>query len=181
MSKPGKQAEDSFERRWSSEVAQVGFYQKPKCFSQCLSELGLTIQEVAVLDVLFSYAFNSDELPTSYPSTTTIGDALGMAYSTVGTHIRKLEGKGFIKREYQNGTSNLYKLGGSITIIRRHIMSKHPPRFRGDTRLITRIQPYSNTRSKEEALKKNKYKKSKLTPINEILATRYGQQKRNDV
>ena len=125
MTKHTQRIASSFDARWSPEVGRVGFFMKPACLVRCFADFGLTKSEAIVLDLLFSYWYDYEKPPEAFPSAGTIGKALGMGYSTVGTHIRSLEMKGYIVRIERTGTSNKYDLQPTIDEVRYHVSKRH--------------------------------------------------------
>lgn len=119
-------SDDSFARRWSDEVARMGFLMKPTCLARCTAELGLKPQEALVLDHLFSFWFDYTKPPEAWPSERSIAQKLGMGYSTVGRHMMNLDHKGFIRREEREGQSNKYHLEGTLYIVKNHVLRRHP-------------------------------------------------------
>mgnify|MGYP002362561044 FL=1 len=127
MTKHTQRITSSFDARWSAEVGKVGFLMKPACLVRCFADFGLTTTEALVLDLLFSYWYDYEKPPEAFPSSNTIARSLGIAYSTVGTHIRSLEAKGYIARIARTGTSNKYDLQPTIDEVRYHVSRRHLP------------------------------------------------------
>lgn len=161
-----------FAERWSEEVMAMGFFMKPACLIQCLDDLGLTSQESVVLDYLFSFWYDYKNRSNVYPSTAKIAKDLGLGSSTVGRHLRSLEIKGFIKREYRTGTTNIFHLTDTILTIREHVLRMHPPQKRGGGYSSLGRQPPPDLTSKEEHLIR-KPNQNNLNRIADVINERY--------
>lgn len=164
--------EETFANRWSPEVMAMGFFMKPVCLIQCIDDLGLSTIEAVVLDHLFSYWFDYNKPSNVFPATTTIAKNLGLGNSTIGRHIRNLEAKGFIQREYRTGDTNIYHLMPSIQKVREHVLKTHPPQKRGGGYASLGRQPPPNLMTKEEQVTRRP-NQNNLIKVGDLINERY--------
>ena len=122
-----KNATTVCKKRWGKEVADKGYFMKPRCLSHCAAQIGLKSAEAAVLDYLFMYWYDYDQERSIFPAHKTIAKALGLGESTIARHLCNLEAKGFLERELRLGNSNIYHLEPTLELIRKHILSGHSP------------------------------------------------------
>lgn len=112
----------SFEERWSPPVAKQGYTQVPNYLLKQQSELGLSNSELVVLLQLMVFDFGSR---SAEPAHSTLAKSIGVSASAVRHNLVSLEKKGFIKRTYRTGYSNLYSLIPTVSKLSSHI-GKHP-------------------------------------------------------
>ena len=122
-----KNANTVFKQRWTKEVADRGYFMKPKCLVHCAADLGLKPTEALVLDYLFMYWYDYSQERSIFPAHKTIANALGLGQSTIARHLCDLDAKGFLERELRIGNSNIYHLEPTLELIRSHVVSRHPP------------------------------------------------------
>ncbi|MFZ2125268.1 MAG: helix-turn-helix domain-containing protein [Candidatus Saccharimonadales bacterium] len=150
----------------------LGFFMKPLCLIQCIDDLGLSTAEAVVLDHLFSYWYDYSKTSNVYPATATIAKNLGLGNSTVGRHIRNLEVKGFIEREYRTGDTNIYHLMPTILMVREHVLRTHPPQKRGGGYSSFGRQPPPDLMTKEEPVIRRP-NQSNLKKVGDLINERY--------
>jgi len=156
----------SFEDRWSPTVVQHGYTQVPNYMLKYQAELGLTKSELVVLLQLMAFDFGSR---TAEPAHSTLAKSIGVTASTVRHNIVSLEKKGFIKRRYRTGYSNLYSLVPTVNKLSTH-SHKHPVRKRTGGYQKPGRPPPSKLDTKEYPIKRlNK----KTESIKDILRSRY--------
>lgn len=164
--------QETYKRRWSDEVAKMGYLMKPVCLIQCLKDLDLTSQEAVMLDYLFSYWYDYTDHNNVYPATATIADHLGLGNSTVATQIRRLEKKGYLKRVPRIGNTNIYELKYTVIKIREHVLKTHPLQKRRGHSSKLGTQPPPDLNSKEETLTRTP-KQNNLTRLSNIINEMY--------
>lgn len=122
MRKPSQNSPNSFEERWSPPVAKQGYTQVPNYLLKHQAELGITNSELVMLLQLMAYDFGSR---SAEPAHSTLAKSIGTSVSAVRQNLISLEKKGFIKRRFRTGYSNLYSLVPAVSKLSDH-SSHHP-------------------------------------------------------
>ena len=101
----GRQVAD----RWTGMLATGGWTPVPDHFLANYHRLNITPTEAMVIVHLVSFKW-SDAAP--FPSLRTIATRMGLTPPSVRTHVRKLEKRGFLKRQYRTGSTSRFHLRG---------------------------------------------------------------------
>lgn len=166
MRKIQKTTDISFSDKWPPGITKKGFIQIPNCIIACRANLNLSSSELAILLQLCIYDYGSKKV---WPSHSTLAKQAGLGLSTVRNHIVSLESKGFIKRQYRSGTSNVYDLLPLLNKLKNH-SCYYPARKELPPYLEISRPPPQKTSTKEELLKRIN---NNTEPIENILRRKY--------
>lgn len=122
-----RNSSNPFTDKWPDDIEKRGYSQIPNCLIRCRSELGLNTSELSILLQLMVFDFGKNKIV--WPSHKTLAKQAGLSCSAIRGNIVSLESKGFIKREFQTGTSNRYDLLPIIDKLRNHTC-QHPVKKR---------------------------------------------------
>ena len=95
--------------RWSGALASGGWTPVPDFFLANYHRLGVSPIEAMTVLHLISHKWGAD---APFPSVATIAQRMGLKASSVRAHLRQLEKKGVLKRQYRVGTTNRFDLAG---------------------------------------------------------------------
>jgi len=161
-------SDNSFEKKWSVDIASAGYSSIPNCLIFCQQNLGIKSSEFSTLSYLLASKFKLNN-PT--PSARTIATGSDHSVNTVRKHLRDLEARGIIKRVYRTGTSSEYSFSPLIhRLENHHCINPIKKRAGVSSKLVTPPSPRFDT--KEEVLRKRFNNNSGLSHIGEIIKQR---------
>lgn len=110
----------AFRAKWREEnVVRRGFTCVPKCLITCMGELGLKLQEAAVLLNIVEHCWYEGE--KAWPAVNSIARNIGRKNSSTRVSLASLERKGFITKEQRFNDTNLYGLQPCIEKLAEHM------------------------------------------------------------
>src|SRR5688572_56521 len=117
MAKTGKaDAQRQVADRWTPRIAGGGWTPVSDFFLKNYHRLRTTHSEAMVLIHLVSFKWDA---AAPFPSLKTIGKRMGITVASVRSHLRNLEGKGFLTRQMRVGKTNRFHLLGLFGAIER--------------------------------------------------------------
>lgn len=99
--------ERGVQHRWTPGIAAEGFTPMATLFLENYAQLGITSIEAMLITHLMSFKWDAKE---PYPSFATLAKLMGITPTAVRNHARKLEKKGFLRRQRRFSQSNKFDL-----------------------------------------------------------------------
>ena len=160
---------NSFNKKWSQDIAQYSFTQIPNLLLNCQGHLGITDNELITLIHLIMHWYRHEG--KIFPSIETLSSFSQKGYSTIQKKLRTLENKGFICRDHIAGRSNCYDIQPLIDRLHEHqkMCSKPPRKRRGRASDMGRSPP-SYVKNEEYEVKRRS--NNKPVKIDEIVKQR---------
>jgi DNA-binding transcriptional ArsR family regulator len=121
-----KEKDDAFkslkinEKKWGENLMRSGWTAFPSIILEKQHALGLDALDINIIMYLSTYWWTEDNKP--HPSKSMIAEALQVTPRTIQRHIARLEGAGFMRREYRpdpvkGNKSNKYHFDGLIKAV----------------------------------------------------------------
>ena len=102
--------------RWTPQIAGSGWTPVSDYFLKNYHRLRITHSEAMVLIHLVSFKWDA---AAPFPSLKTVGKRMGITVASVRSHLRNLEGKGFLTRQMRVGKTNRFHLRGLFEAIEK--------------------------------------------------------------
>lgn len=113
---PGRDMQRQVAHRWTARLAAARWTPVSDYFLKNYHRMKITHTEAMVLIHLISFKW---DLSAPFPALGTIAKRMGITPTSVRTHLRRLEGKGFLYRQMKVGTTNRFHFDGLFNALEK--------------------------------------------------------------
>lgn len=111
--------------RWTPDIAKDGWTPVAISFLDNYSELVPEITSLEAMLIVHLIRHKWDQGPC-YPGFETLAKRMGLTPTAVRNHARKLEKKGYLRRQPRVSKTNLFYLDGLFKKLEEHLKAKPP-------------------------------------------------------